>query len=194
MALIKRVTVRWSGGNIGAGFTNFYFDEAPGTAQQMADATRAFFAGAFFNPPTELPAGVTLTFPSSVDQVEPTTGILIVSEPVTQPATLVGTGSGVYAAPAGACVSWITSGVVNGHRVQGRTFLVPCSSTGLQADGTLSTVFLGQISTAAAALIAATPNFVIWHRPESLAAGGGSSHPVLAYKVSDKAAVLTSRR
>lgn len=194
MALMWRVTVRWSGGTIGAGFTNLFFTEGVGTAQQASDATRAFMHDAFGGSGASLPSAVTMTFPSSLDVMESDNGLLLFSVPVTPGASFTGLGAGVYAAPAGASVTWVTSGVVNGHRVAGRTFLVPMASTAFQNDGTLSGTTITEINAAAAALIAAPPEFAIWHRPESFAAGGGSTHPVLAFKLADKVSVLTSRR
>ena len=114
--------------------------------------------------------------------------------PVTAPLPVTGVDTGVYAAVAGACVTWLTQGVLAGKRVRGRTFLVPMGAGGLQNDGTLSTAEVSAINTAASNLIAAAPEFTIWRRPTSKAAADGSSHPVLAFRVQDKTAFLTSRR
>lgn len=193
MALMWRVTTRWAGGQIGNGFTNQFFTADLGTAQQAADAVRAFFVAAT-SAGANIPTGVTHTFPSSIDVLDPVNGQLITAVPVTPPLQLVGSGSGNYAAPSGSCVTWQTTGVVGGHRVNGRTFLVPLAQSAFQSDGTLSTVHLSDLATAATALIAASPELVVWHRPTSFAAGGGSAHPVVAAKITDKVAILTSRR
>lgn len=194
MALMWRVRAVWTGGNIGTGYTNMYFTEGVSTAQASADAARAFLATAYSSGAVALPAGITISFPAGVDVIDPISGVLVTTLAVTPPANIVGAGVAKYAAPAGACVSWVTSGVVDGHRVKGRTFLVPMDSSNFQTDGTISPSGITDITNAANALIAAAPEFVIWHRPASLAAGGGSAHPVLAFKLQDRVAVLTSRR
>lgn len=194
MPLMWRAQVRWSGGQIGTGFTNLFFREGVGTAQAANDSVRAFFAAAYLSSGGNLPLGITLTFPTSLDVMEDETGQLLFTVPVTTPGPLTGGDAGVYAAPAGVVVTWRTAGVVNGHRVQGRTFLVPIGLTGLQADGTPKDTFVSQVLGAAAGLISATPEFVIWHRPTSPGASNGSAHTVLAPSVHDTIAMLTSRR
>jgi hypothetical protein len=84
--------------------------------------------------------------------------------------------------------------VVSGHTVRGRTFLVPIGLSALDTNGTPLDSFISTVATAAAALIADPAEFVVWHRPESLAAGGGLTFPVLAQTVRDRIAMLTSRR
>jgi hypothetical protein len=189
-----RVTVRWSGGQIGSGFTNMFFTEGISTAQVAADAVRTFFRSCYNTTGAFLPLGVTIAFPTGVDVLDPVTGVLITTIPVTNAGNTVGADSGKYSAPSGACVSWRTAGVVNGRVVKGRTFLVPIGLSAMDTDGTPLNSWLTTVSTAAAALIADPAEFVIWHRPASLALGGGSVHPVLAQAVRDRSAVLTSRR
>jgi hypothetical protein len=155
---------------------------------------RAFFFSSLTGGTTYLPTGVVLSWTGSVDVMESTTGVLLFSVSITPPANVTGSATGAYAAPTGACVSWVTSGVVGGHRVAGRTFLVPLGQVGFENDGTLAPGVLTAVNSAASTLISAPPEFVIWHRPDNFAAGNGSAHPVLASKITDKAAVLTSRR
>lgn len=193
MADLWKVVANWSGGKIGTGFSNMYFTAGIGTAVQASDAARKFFSDAF-SIGAMLPTGVTISFNSGVDSIDEATGELVTTTPVTKPADVVGSDSSRYAAVAGGCVTWLTGGVIDGNRVRGRTFLVPCGGGALQSDGTLDSTFVGFVNTAAAALISAAPEFTIWHRPESVAAGGGSGHPVLAFRVADKTAYLTSRR
>lgn len=188
-----RVVVRWAGGQIGNGFSNLFFTEGISTAQIAADSTKTFFSSGL-TAGANLAPGVTLTFPSVVDVLDPETGTLITSVPITAPAALTSSGSGTYSAPSGSCVTWVTSGVVAGHRVFGRTFLVPLAMSAFQSDGTLSAVHISDLQTAANAFIAAAPELVVWHRPGPALSGGGSTHPVLAARIVDKAAVLTSRR
>lgn len=194
MALIWRVVTKWSGGRIGSGFTNLFFTEGIGTAQQAATAVVAFFQGCYGVTATALPSGITLTYATSVDVLEPGTGALITTVPVTGTSNMVGADTGVYGAPAGVNVTWRTAGVIAGHRVQGRTFIVPIGASAMSNDGTPANTFVSNVQSAAAALIAAAPELVIWHRPASLSAGGGETFPVLASNVNDRIAMLTSRR
>lgn len=194
MPLMWRVTATWTGGKIGTGFTNFFFNSGVSTEQVAADACRTFLADSYGTAGQALPSGIIISFPAAVDVLEPDNGMLITSTPITKPLDLNGNDTGNYAAPAGVCVSWRTSGVVGGHRVKGRTFLVPMGSVGMQNDGTPSPTKITQVLSAANALISSAAEFVIWARPPSFAAGGGTTHPVLATNVRDTAAVLTSRR
>lgn len=193
MAQIWRVTTTWTGGAIGTGFTNMFFSVNAGTAQTAADACRSFFFTALGSG-GQLPSGITLTFPAVVDTLEATNGQLTSNTPITPPVVINGADSGAYAAVSGACVTWRTGDFVGGHRVRGRTFLVPLGATGWQNNGTLATSTVSTIATAVTALVAATPEFVVWRRPTSVAAADGSTHIVAAGTVSDKAAFLTSRR
>jgi hypothetical protein len=194
MPLLWRVTTKWTGGQIGSGFTNMFFNEGVSTAQAAADAVKSFFQTSFGISSDFLPAGVVINTATAVDVLEPTTGVQLTTLPVTGASTMTGTATGNYAAPAGACVSWVTSGFIAGHRVKGRTFMIPLAANGLENNGTLSSAIQGQLNTAAAALIASAPEFVIWHRPSSAAAGDGATFVVLAHRLQDKVAMLTSRR
>jgi hypothetical protein len=193
MGLLWKYTTTWSGGKIGTGFTNLYFTLGTGTAQAVADSVKAFFSGCY-SVGAFLPTGVTMSFASQVDQIGDHSGELTLSELVTPPSPITGSDGTRYAAVAGGCVTWQTNGFLGGKRVRGRTFLVPVGGGGLQADGTLDSTFLGFVSTAAAALIAATPELVVWHRPTSTAAADGAPFVVTGAKITDRAAYLTSRR
>lgn len=193
MSQLYRVVCDWSGGKIGTGFTNLFFTAGVSTPQLCADAARKFFADAL-SLGAYLPTGVNINFRSSVDVLEASNGELTQPVAVTAPLPIAGADPGRYAAIAGACVTWRTGDWVNGHRVRGRTFLVPLGQTGLQTDGTLDTTLLSITNAAAATLIAAAPEFVVWRRPTSHEAADGSAHIVGTGVCSDKTAYLSSRR
>lgn len=193
MPSLWRVTATWTGGKIGTGFTNLFFTEGVSTAVQASDAARVFI-NSCYSSGAKLPSGITITWRAAVDVIDDATGTLQSTIPVTKPADIAGTDTTAYAAVAGACVTWRTDGLVAGKRVAGRTFLVPMGGLGLQSDGTIDNNTVSSIHTAAGILISAAPEFVVWHRPASVAAGGGSSHPVSAGVCADKSAYLTSRR
>lgn len=194
MANIYRVTFQWNGFNGAPGYTNLFYDDSTGTAQQAADISRTFLVGALTAAPAVLPTNVNLVGPTSVDTVEPATGTLVFTTPITQPAAITGTAAGNFSSSTGACVTWLTSGIVGGHRVRGRTFLVPLAPTAYTTTGGLTSTYQSSLASAAATLIAASPDLVCWRRPISQAAGGGGTNVVLAARVPQKTAVLTSRR
>lgn len=102
----------------------------------------------------------------------------------------------------GICVRWLTTGVVHGHHVQGRTFFVPLVGTGLQTDGTPDATLLGVFAAAAASFQgtggeAVVP--VIWSRPVTHATPTVPERPGTGYVITgavvpDRYAVLRSRR
>jgi hypothetical protein len=194
VANIFRVTFTWNGFTGAPGFTNMFYDDSTGTAQQAADITRAFLVGCLTQAPATLPTGCSVVGPTSVDTVEPATGTLINTTAITQPAQINGTATGNFASSTGACVTWLTAGIVAGHRVRGRTFLVPLAAAAFTSTGGLAPAYQTALSAAVTTLLAASPDLVVWRRPISQAAGGGGTNAVLAARVPSKSAVLTSRR
>ena len=140
-----------------------------------------------------LPTGVTVTVPDNGEFIDEATGDL------TGVWTEVGTGGSVpstatetgAAAGVGACVTWLTGGIVNSHRVRGRTFVVPLRRSAYDATGTLDAPFLDILDDFAAAMVAIP--VAVWSRP---VAGGspGSVWPATSYRLRDKVAYLSSRR
>jgi len=193
MPSLWHVQATWSGGKIGTGYTNMYFSEGVSTAVIASDSVRTFL-NSCYSTGGRLPSGITINFRAAVDVIDASTGVLQNTIPVTQPATITGTDTTAYAAVAGACVTWRTDTIAGTRRVRGRTFLVPMGGLGLQTDGTIDNATVTGINTAAGILISAAPEFVVWHRPASVAAGGGSAAPVVAGVCADKTAYLTSRR
>lgn len=190
---IRHVVTRWTGGKIGSGYTNMYFDQASGTAQQAVDAVAAFFKTSYGNG-VYLPNGISLSWPGPVDELDESNGHLTNSVAITPPGALTGGDAGSYAALGGGVCTWLTADFnSNGHRVRGRTFLCPVGSGGLQADGTLSTNFYTAVGGAATTLIAAAAHLRVWHRP-SKGGSDGISYAVTGSKITDQVAFLTSRR
>lgn len=139
------------------------------------------------------------------DQIDDETGDLIGSWVGVARAIETGSGGADYAAPAGACVTWLTPIIRDGHRIKGRSYLVPLSQEFYQNDGSLQTDALAAVVAAAEAFVtAAAGNLRIWHRPrlaraetpehKALTAHVGSQAAVISSAVADKVAVLRSRR
>ena len=195
MAGLNRVSVAWQGWPGSPGVTQFYLDAV---AQQTSiDAIRAFF----FSLAGLLPAGLTINVPGSGDIVEDVNGQLAGNWSVgVTPATVTGSGAGVYAGNAGAVVHWLTNTVALKRRLRGRTFLVPLVSSAYDASGSLATTALNTIQTNATAMVnTMAGNMVVWHRPIIQKGTGaiiraGSSGDVTAARVPDLAVSLRSRR
>jgi hypothetical protein len=89
-------------------------------------------------------------------------------------------------------VRWQTSGIVNGRRVKGRTFLVPLINT-TYGSGVIGAGTVSAIQSAADTFVAsAGADMRIWHRPT--AGAGGIAYPITAAVVPNLATVLRSRR
>lgn len=152
-----------------------------------------------------LPPSVHITPERVGDTIEDTTGALTGSWVGGVVTASVGGAGGAYSAPTGAVVTWLTTTVLDGKRVRGRTFVVPLAGVDYEADGTLAVGTLSGLQAPAAQLILEqSASFVIWHRPfkgraatatrPARPAHLGGHGLVTASRVPDLAAVLRSRR
>jgi hypothetical protein len=177
--------VLWTGFPGAPGYTVHYrgeLDTLTSHLRTFYDAVKGLF-----------PSNVTVQVPQSGDLINSTTGGLAGTWTSAFNASVTGTAAGVYAAPAGAVVRWLTDGIVAGRRLRGRTFLVPLAATAYQTDGSLLGTTVTNIQAAAQALVTAeTANLGVWHRP--VGGAGGSWSPVVSADVPDRAAILRSRR
>lgn len=200
MASMYRVRSIWSGFSGAPGYTNMYFgttDPLLAGATQACTDVRAFWQACV----SVFPDDVQINVEPNVQIVEDSTGLVEDELSTTATAAVNGTSGAAYAAPCGASIEWRTSQFVNGRRVKGRSYLVPLVSTSYETDGTLIAAALTALQAAAAGLIAAPSQFVVWHRPVEASAGpppveasAGSLHLVATAGVSDRVAVLRSRR
>lgn len=185
MTTIERCRAIWTGFSGAPGVTTWYTDDAI----NMLPVMRTFFNANAGN----LPNAVTVSFEPFGSRIDDATGALVGNWTTTPtPAVVAGGGGTLYQAPVGLVVNWLTSTVVGSRFLRGKTFLVPgIGGTGV-TDGTPAAGNLTNLQAAAAAVIAATPNLLIWHRPVNNV--GGSSATVTAASVPDKYVVLRSRR
>lgn len=198
---VLRYTMVWQGFSGAPGYTSLHFITAegqpPGEAPPQADMdaigpkVKTFFT-AINN---YLPGGVTISYPGTLDELDTATGELLDTHNVPVQTVTSGGGSGSYSAAVGACVSWHATGIVNGRRLRGRTFLVPLTVAAFATDGTLSDTARTAIQSAATALGDSTSglDLCVWHRPTA-AGNDGAAGTVVAATVKDKTAVLRSRR
>lgn len=152
-----------------------------------------------------LPLNVVVQCENAGDIVDSVNGNLTGSWAKPPVASSQGRAVGVYSAPTGAVISWLTSTVADNRRLRGRTFIVPCASSAFQTNGALTPAIIAAFQTAAQALIfEQSLSLVVWHRPiaaraatatsPAVAFRAGSHGLVTGSRVSTKAAVLRSRR
>lgn len=187
---LLRLVVRMDGWPGAPGFMTFYSQNAVNT---MRPAVIAFLNAVKIN----FPSVVTFTVPTEGDIINDATGELAGTWTGGSSFTTTGGTAGAFAAPAGACITWSTGTTVVGpsgraRRLKGRTFLVPLHPVVFANDGTITDATLTALRNAASTLWV-DGDLAVWHRPFG-AGGNGSSVPVNGSAVSDRAAVLTSRR
>lgn len=186
MASILRVPVVWTGLTGLPGVSVFFWD---GSVSSDISALVDFFDDikAFF------PTGLQWTIPDAGDSIEDSTGAIDGFWSAAGGGQVAATGSTSYpyAAGVGARVRWRTTGLNNGRRVTGTTFLAPLVSTSFDGSGTIETATLTAVETAAN-IVVATGAMRIWSRPEN--GTGGTSHEVTSAFVPDRVTALRSRR
>ncbi len=202
MTSVDRIRVPWTGGRGGPGVSTFYcLEGSAGLAavQNFFDTNKAL-----------IPLPITWTFLGTGDTLVAETGVLSGAWAGSGQPTVVATGSNANMADAVGCVvNWVTDSILFGHRVKGRTFLVP-GIKDMYVDGTLSDGVKDGIQAAAETMIDEVPgNFVVWTRPfagtpewtdkhgrvhPARAAHAGALSPIIGATVPDFGAVLRSRR
>jgi len=198
-----RMRLLWTGFPGAPGFTNLFFASVPGDLQTDADGSAPFVRGLTSSWADWMPSDVHIKVDSQVDEIDVAKGTLIDSTTLTTPpAEVVGVQSGTYAAPSGASIRWKTATVYNGHRIQGRTFVVPLAGAAFTAGGALGPTQQTALATGAATFLTNCPNFVVWARPKlgdptatpPVADVDGATGAVTSSSVPSLATVLRSRR
>lgn len=197
MANMSRVRTSLTGFAGAPGVSTMYF---LGTAPPVFNVHSFWLAIKAF-----LPADVRVSVESAGDVIESTTGVLSGSWVGDPQADVQGTGPNGYSAASGALVRWETSLVADGHRVRGRTFIVPLDGASYNLIGSIQADTLTVLRSAGTALATDTASsFVVWHRPfagsaavgtrPARAAHAGLAVPVSGSTVPNEAVVLRSRR
>lgn len=194
---IYRVTARWTGFTGAPGYSAFHFasgfldggllgDEAELLANRVADAFEALAPS--------LPSNVRINIDPEVPIIDSDTGMIQSFNTIEPPSQISGDGTGGYAGPTGAVVTWRTDDVRGGRRIRGRTFLVPLTSQRYENDGTLTISALNDLRAFADAMIgnALEGDFGVWSRP--VGGSGGVFASVTNATIPDMAAVLRTRR
>jgi len=155
---ISQVACSWTGLQGGVGYSIFY---VRGTLLSPVAFT-TFFGSV----KTYLPNAVTVNVPNTGKVIDEATGKMTGVWAGGSASAQTGNGGANYPATAGCQIKWLTSGYVNGRRVQGRTYLVPLPTSAFTTTGTIATTTTGALFTAASTLITdLANNFVVWARP-----------------------------
>lgn len=199
MADVFKVTAVWTGFVGSPGYSKFAFQllDTQTALDAAGTAVRTFFDSI----KVLLQPSWTVQVQSEIAIFDMATGRLTNQATMTTtPAPVVGTSAQTtYVGGAGAYVAWRTPIIFNGHRVQGRTFLVPLAAT-ITTDGTLAPSTITTIQGAGNALIATSAaDFVIWSKQFNMVDNkpvqvGGALGPVTSCSVPDKTGILRSRR
>ena len=197
MADIHRVRVGLTGFIGAPGVSTFYGLDGPALQAPL----RQFYAAI----KSQFPLDVAIKVETVGDVLDPATGKITNTWVGTDQPLVQGSSGGVYSAPVGMLVRWLTAAVADGKRVRGRTFIVPAGGDAYDVTGQPNPAAQGIVAVAAAAFVsAASPSLVIWHRPFKGSAATATrparpAHPgsvagVTGSGVSTKAVVLRSRR
>jgi hypothetical protein len=185
MTDILRMRVLWNGGPGGAGVSTFHALSATTLVAPMITFLNAVKAN--------LPNDITLSVPSGGDTVDSVTGDLTGSWGDGTYATITGAVATGFAAASGFLMKWGTGAIVNGHRLVGKTYIVPAASICFDVDGNVLGATRSGMITAASALIAANPgNLIVWSRPSPTHSGEYRS--ITTGDVNLKGCILRSRR
>lgn len=199
MANVSAVTATWQGFSGAPGYSKFHFAEltTPAQAQTAVNSVRTFFGALGSHLMTTWSVQVSPV----VQNTDVATGVLVaeITAP-TPPTTVSGTiaATNVYTGGSGYVINWITGQFWNGHKVRGRTFIVPAVGV-YSPDGTISSSAQTTAQNAATALIGtAGVSLAVYARkfdtskpPNQLAGAVFSVNGVL---VPDRAAQLRTRR
>lgn len=192
---VAQIRTTWTGGPSDPGLTVMNVDAgAVLDFSSTISAVRTFWTAIAPGIPDEYDLQVS----PLVELFDTATGALMGESTLTgNPAVVSGTSTERYVNGVGARIDWLTSDIVNGRRVRGRTFLVPIHSLAFTNAGALEqlnvTVFEDAATDLLTALDTAGTPLVVWSRPTPPAADGAIA-PVIAARVPNKAAYLRGRR
>lgn len=170
----------------GPGVSTFYFDEA--ASGFVADVVGLFDALKAY-----IPAGTTITVDNVGDLIDVDTGELSGQWTDAAAGPVVTSGAGAYSQGVGLRLTWLTSGIRNGRRVRGSTFIVPVIGGAYDATGTPNTTAMTTFSNAASAYMTAIGTTGrIYSRP--LPGLVGQASTITSGSVPDAVSWLRTRR
>jgi hypothetical protein len=176
-----QMQVKWTGISGMPGYTNFYF-------QAIDDFAPTDVKGFFNILGPALPAGVTINIPNNGKTIDLATGQANGTWSHGTAQTVTGTNTTQTLQASGLVFNWHTGYYVGGRELRGKTFIVPICANIFNPNGTLVTSWKTNVANAAAALVAATAQPIVWSRARNTTAS------ITSGAVPDKQVVLRSRR
>lgn len=200
MTLLARVKVEvagWVGGpgvnvlHFSAGLTQPGWDDAQ--VNGLLDDVYATYLAMtqIFSP------GITVTVNPEVSLFNDTSGeIQNVVVGTTTPSTFVTTGGNAQTVPSTMLLARFgTDRFMGGRRLQGRSFIGPCTSTAFDSSGTIVTPVRNTLEAAYDGLVSGLgARLAVWHRPSAAGMTDGAYGDVVNVQAWGKPAVLRSRR
>jgi hypothetical protein len=190
--------VLWtSTGYTGApGYTKLHFFASNSTRPTVVEvnnavtATRALLAATS----TYLPTGVTYAFQNPIQWFNDSGTLLGEVSSTAAPANVVGSGGSNYPGGAGAVIFWDTGSLNGGHKIRGRTYIVPLSTTAFANDGTLATGLVSGLQAAVNTYVGTNPQPCVNSRKLGQDDRADTTVTVLGGTVKDRSAFLRTRR
>lgn len=199
MTSVWRSTAVWTGFNGAPGYTRFSW--STGGTDTINNAILAAHAKFFTDIKSLLSSAWTITFSPEIVEYDMASGQLlgIMTAPTVPPPMVGFVTAAAYPAGAGISIMWNTGAIFNGHRVRGRTFIVPYMG-GFDTDGTPTSGNESILNTAGVNLIAdSSTTFAVWSRQWNKTVKppvqiGGAVTVVTGQTVKDQTSSLRSRR
>lgn len=197
---LLRGKIRWTIPGAGTAYTVLHFGTMDASTPTADDAIEAVTKMQTFanNISAALPNVVQLQVQNECEEIVADTNTMlgVYAGPTQTPVNGTAAASAGWAAAAGGVITWNTGGVRNSRRVRGRTFVVPLSNEVWDIDGTIKSVPMGTLNTAATNLRTAgtSVELVVYARPSAAGASDGAQFQVLSHRVPDMSAILRSRR
>jgi hypothetical protein len=158
MTELNRVRVAFSGFPGGPGVATYYFLD---TATAVASLSTYYGQLISFFPPN-----VSIQVENQGDKIEDTTGVITGAWGADPVPAMSGIGTGKYSAQVGALARWKTNTILDGHRLRGRTFLVPITAEYYTTGGVLDPgAKSGILGPGQTLVVDQSTSFVVWHRP-----------------------------
>jgi hypothetical protein len=199
VATVARILTTWSGGPSAPGLTVMNVRYTSGPLQSSVDAVRAFWSSLG----GQIPSSYSLLVSPSADLFDSASGELTGALTAATPPTVVNpSGATAWAAGVGGRITWTTGAIAHGHRVKGRTFVVPLITSTYGTSGTVTSTYITTVGTAVGTLLSAlnsagTP-LAVWTKKraatDTLPALDGVLSDVTSGAMTTEVAVLAGRR
>jgi len=195
MPNLSRLRVGWENFQGAPGVSTFYFTETT--------VSYPLFINLFANIKSHFPVGLRWVIPGGGDVIDPLNGDLTGTWGTAASNTITATGTGSYSAPSGLMLKWGTGSILDGHRLSGKTYMVPAIGSTFDSFGRVDPAILATLNTQLQNHVNSLNGAqVVWHRPIYTRTAGadpvlkrtGGYSAVTTGSCSPAACVLRSRR